>query len=286
MANTTTNSASNGNFSSGPYLSALAIFTASRASNTATSVTVSCSLYVGFGSSANTGSILGTGYSMTARMSAPVATSYTTIKSSSSSWGYCTNVSAKFNSSYSATGKKPFLNSGNPFSFSATVSGWTSGSKTATVQIVDGDGATHSLSATLSCPAYSEAPTTITYTVAYNGNGSTSGSTASSSHTSDISKTLTTNGYIKNGYLFRGWATSQARANAGIVDFRDKQEVSNLTFTNGATVTLYAVWAAPPFSARIEDGWYGSNKIWVNINGAWKPVISVFVREGSVWKEV
>lgn len=126
-----------------------------------------------------------------------------------------------------------------------------------------------------------------TYTITYNGNGNTYGSTADSSHTYDTPKVLTLNGYGKDGYLFKGWATSEARANAGIVDFKDNQSVCSLTTTNGGTVTLYAVWSsAPPFLARIEDDWYGSNKMWVNINGAWKPVISVFAREGSVWKEV
>ena len=39
--------------------------------------------------------------------------------------------------------------------------------------------------------------TPITYTVIYNGNGATGGSTSNSIHTYDVSKTLTPNGYEK-----------------------------------------------------------------------------------------
>ena len=47
-----------------------------------------------------------------------------------------------------------------------------------------------------------------TYTVKYNGNGNTSGSTANSTHTYDVAKNLTTNGFTKTGYTFTGWSTS------------------------------------------------------------------------------
>lgn len=77
-----------------------------------------------------------------------------------------------------------------------------------------------------------------TYTVVYNGNGNTGGSTASSSHTYNVSKNLTTNGFTKTDCLFKGWATSQN----GPVVYSDGQSVANLTATHGATVDLYAVW--------------------------------------------
>lgn len=46
----------------------------------------------------------------------------------------------------------------------------------------------------------------ITYTIKYNGNGATSGSTTSSSHTYDEEKELTANGFSRTGYTFAGWA--------------------------------------------------------------------------------
>lgn len=77
-----------------------------------------------------------------------------------------------------------------------------------------------------------------TYTIKYNGNGNTGGSTASSTHTYDSSKALTTNGFTKTGYVFQGWATSAS----GPVVYTDGQSVKNITSTNGDVINLYAVW--------------------------------------------
>ena len=52
----------------------------------------------------------------------------------------------------------------------------------------------------------------ITYTIKYNGNGATSGSTADSDHTYDEEKELTANGFSRTGYNFAGWATKDAIA--------------------------------------------------------------------------
>lgn len=76
------------------------------------------------------------------------------------------------------------------------------------------------------------------YTIVYNGNGNTGGSTAASSHTYDVQKALTANGFTKTDYLFKGWATTQD----GPAAFADGQQVANLTATHGGTVNLYAVW--------------------------------------------
>jgi len=78
----------------------------------------------------------------------------------------------------------------------------------------------------------------ITYTVAYNGNTATSGSTASSSHIYGVLNLLTANGFVKTGHTFAGWAETAS----GAVEFADGDEVQNLSSTDGATVNLYAVW--------------------------------------------
>ncbi len=80
-----------------------------------------------------------------------------------------------------------------------------------------------------------------TYTVEYDANGG-AGTMASGSHTYDVAKNLTTNGFTRTGYTFLGWAESSG----GPVVYSDGQSASNLTATNGATVTLYARWAAHP----------------------------------------
>ena len=129
--------------------------------------------------------------------------------------------------------------------------------------------------------------TPITYNVAYAGNGATSGSTATSSHTYDVDKNLTANGYVRaytvtynyngNGqgnsnavatYIFNGWATSAS----GSKVYNNTQSVKNLTTINGATVTLYANWTSTavilPSPSRTGHnflGWYdaanGGNKV-------------------------
>ena len=81
--------------------------------------------------------------------------------------------------------------------------------------------------------------TANTYVVQYDGNGSTSGSTASSSHVYDVAKALTTNGFVKNGYNFIGWNT---KADGSGVSYSNGVSVSNLTSTNNETITLYAQW--------------------------------------------
>ena len=47
------------------------------------------------------------------------------------------------------------------------------------------------------------------YTINYDGNGATSGSTASSSHVYGTAKDLTVNGFSKTGYIFEGWSKKQ-----------------------------------------------------------------------------
>lgn len=78
-----------------------------------------------------------------------------------------------------------------------------------------------------------------TYTINYNGNGATSGSTASSTHTYDVAKNLTTNGFSKSGYTFLGWSTN---ASATSATYTNSQSVKNLTETANGSITLYAIW--------------------------------------------
>ena len=119
----------------------------------------------------------------------------------------------------------------------------------------------------------------ITYTVKYNGNGSTGGTTADSSHTYDAQNNVATNGYERkytvtfngNGgttpvsktsiYAFYRW---RQYANATGWSFTSGQTgVGNLSSSNGATVTLYAQWS--PDSIKLPStsrnaysfaGWY------------------------------
>lgn len=91
--------------------------------------------------------------------------------------------------------------------------------------------------------------TAHTYTVKYNGNGATSGSTASSTHTYNTAKALTANGFSRTGYTFLGWSTSSSATSA---TYSNKQSVTNFTSTNGATINLYAVWQKNNYTLKIR----------------------------------
>lgn len=75
-----------------------------------------------------------------------------------------------------------------------------------------------------------------TYSVKYNANGGT-GTTPNSTHTYNKTSSLTTNKFIKEGYVFSGWSTTKN----GEVKYQDGAGVKNLT-TGTNTITLYAVW--------------------------------------------
>ena len=101
--------------------------------------------------------------------------------------------------------------------------------------------------------------TPITYTIRFNGNGSTSGSMSNQTGvTYDAATTITSNAFVKTGYNFAGWATSAD----GDVVRADGAAHGNLTSTNGATVDLYAKWNAKTCTVTFDfdesDAGYGS----------------------------
>ena len=62
-----------------------------------------------------------------------------------------------------------------------------------------------------------------------------------------VAQELSACGFKRANYVFAGWATERG----GAVVYAGKGEVSNLTTVDGATVTLYAVWARPAISAAV-----------------------------------
>jgi uncharacterized repeat protein (TIGR02543 family) len=90
-----------------------------------------------------------------------------------------------------------------------------------------------------------------TYTVSYNSN-SGSGTTASGSMTYGVSGTLASSGFTRTGYTFAGWNTA---ADGNGTAYTAGATVSNLTATNGGTVTLYAQWTPISYTVRfVSDG--------------------------------
>ena len=153
----------------------------------------------------------------------------------------------------------------------------------------------------------------ITYTIVYNGNGATSGSTTSSSHTYDEEKNLTANGFFRkfdvnldycNGRetetltatsSFLGWASSPD----GEPIYSNGQSVKNLTTEDGKIIDLYAKWAAdssvelptPTMTGYTFDGWYTSDGTKVsqtftptaptNLTAHWTPITYTVSYDGN-----
>lgn len=97
---------------------------------------------------------------------------------------------------------------------------------------------THSRTVSLSNSktAYITIPAKASYAVTYNTNG---GQNPPASQTKWYGETLTlsTAQPVKDGYTFKGWATSAENASAGTVDY-----ASGASYTGNAALTLYAVW--------------------------------------------
>ena len=98
-----------------------------------------------------------------------------------------------------------------------------------------------------------------TYTVNYNGNGNTGGSTSSSTHTYGTPKALTANGFTKNEYEFIGWNTKDDGTGTS---YSDQESVSTLTSTDNGSVTLYAQWKKNGYTITFDvnggNDWTGT----------------------------
>jgi uncharacterized repeat protein (TIGR02543 family) len=83
--------------------------------------------------------------------------------------------------------------------------------------------------------------TANTYTIVYNGNGSTGGTTVNSVHTYDTPRALNINGFARPGFTFVGWGLSPTDT---VPTYMNQESILNLSSQQGATFTLYAIWTA------------------------------------------
>ena len=121
--------------------------------------------------------------------------------------------------------------------------------------------------------------TPITYTVKFNGNGSTSGSMSNQSFTYDeAAKALTTNAFKKTGYTFAGWNTA---TDGSGTNYADGARVQNLTTTNNATINLYAKWTANTYAVTLnpQSGTGGTTSVTATYGSA-MPAITKPTRTG------
>ncbi len=170
-----------------------------------------------------------------------------TVNPNTGTWNGSTNTQI-FNVAYQGTKSIPV-----PTKIGYEFTGWTLVGNGSTMTSLTGE-ATFTMGAGDATLTANWKP--IQYQVVYDGNGATSGSTATSTHTYDKDQSLTTNGYERNYQVtynyngsgqaetietatanFNGWAISSS----GAVSFQNNQVVRNLRNTSG-TYNLYANW--------------------------------------------
>ncbi len=89
-----------------------------------------------------------------------------------------------------------------------------------------------------------------TYSIAFDGNTSSSGTMANQNYNYDIAQNITSNGYLKTGYTFSGWNTV---ANGTGTSYTNGQNISNISAINNDTVTFYAQWTANTYEIAFNE---------------------------------
>ena len=161
------------------------------------------------------------------------------ITSSVKSWnGTTATVEFKTNTGYYIQTK---VGSGNWSANPATTGTATANTKTGTIvyaRLTDSTGQYNNGDVASITPV-------LTYTIAFNSNGGSGSMGSLTSRIYGTLYTLTANSFSKSGSHFKGWNT---KADGTGTTYSNGASVSNLTTTNGATVTLYAIWEKHDFS--------------------------------------
>lgn len=118
-----------------------------------------------------------------------------------------------------------------------TFGGWYSRCAIVGSTITYRDAITSSTICTGNAPAFAKW-TANKYYLAFNANGG-SGTMANQTFRYGSAQTISANTFTRSNCIFTGWNT---KADGTGTAYSDKQSVSNLSATNGATITLYAQW--------------------------------------------
>lgn len=112
-------------------------------------------------------------------------------------------------------------------------------------------------------------------TLAYNANGG-SGAPLSQTHLINTTSKISGVKPTRDKYVFLGWSTSSTATKATYI--ADGQYTNN-SFTNGATVTLYAVWLKKSPSIYINSSEHSFKSVWVNVPSG-KSLKSIWFKTG------
>ena len=112
-------------------------------------------------------------------------------------------------------------------------------------------------------------------TLAYNANGGT-GAPSRQTHLINTVSKISGVAPTRNNYVFLGWSTSSTATKPTYII---NGQYTNNSFTNGATVTLYAVWMkkSPMMCVNVGDRYIRS--VWVNVPSG-KSLKSVWFKTG------
>lgn len=112
-------------------------------------------------------------------------------------------------------------------------------------------------------------------TINYNANGG-SGAPVSQTHLINTTSKISGAKPTRDKYVFLGWSTSSSATSATYI--ADGQYTNN-NFTNGATVTLYAVWLKKSPSIYINSSEHSFKSVWVNVPSG-KSLKSIWFKTG------
>ena len=112
-------------------------------------------------------------------------------------------------------------------------------------------------------------------TINYNANGG-SGAPVSQTHLINTTSKISSAKPTRNNYVFLGWSTSSSATKATYI--ADGQYTNN-SFTDGATVTLYAVWLKKSPSIYINSSKHSFKSVWVNVPSG-KSLKSIWFKTG------
>lgn len=112
-------------------------------------------------------------------------------------------------------------------------------------------------------------------TLVYNANGGT-GAPSSQTHLINTVSKISGVKPTRDKYVFLGWSTSSTATKATYI--ADGQYTNN-SFTDGATVTLYAVWMKKSPGIYINSSVHSFKSLWVNVPSG-KSLKSVWFKTG------
>ncbi|MBE5813488.1 MAG: hypothetical protein E7314_07620 [Clostridiales bacterium] len=104
------------------------------------------------------------------------------------------------------------------------------------------------------------------------------GETIGSTHNKYLAIPLTTNGFVREGYTFKGWATTED----GSVEYTDGEKITSAGF-DSSTVILYAVWEANTYTITSYSS--NGNSVTAKAEAKTDEVVTITIVEANEYQE-